>query len=171
MIGKQECQHCKQMIAEHIFDMHEFQCQKNYINCSVCQLRIHIDEEETHMITHQTKKQTQEQVEEDVDWVICDFCNTQIWLVELEQHTSVCGSRTDVCSFCFKNVVMSKLREHELECFRKQNFPQLVEKEAKNKQQDQKQKNGQQPKQVEQQQISNIDPDDDFDYASYADYN
>jgi hypothetical protein len=48
--------------------------------------------------------------------IICQFCDTQVKIGQLNEHVIVCGSRTKLCMVCSKNVMLLDFEQHEKMC-------------------------------------------------------
>ncbi|XP_062408047.1 XIAP-associated factor 1 [Sardina pilchardus] len=120
------CGNCKKDIAKSNFALHEPHCrrflcvcpdcdepvpreqleehhaeQHTQVNCSKCNVKV----ERCHLMDHEADE-CKERL------VTCEFCELELPLSAMEEHTVACGSRTERCSDCGRYVTLKDQLRH-----------------------------------------------------------
>ncbi|GIX79070.1 hypothetical protein CEXT_812581 [Caerostris extrusa] len=106
------CKNCKRYVAANNFRIHSVHCERNIRLCTRCsepdgkkwQIEKHIEE-------MCPKKR-----------VSCEYCELELPLDEIEEHTNACGSRTEKCLKCNKHIIIRDLKEHTDFCMNNETF-------------------------------------------------
>ncbi|XP_051966577.1 XIAP-associated factor 1-like [Xyrauchen texanus] len=98
------CTHCNKDVAKANFDLHEPHCKRFLCLCPDCDESVPRDQLEEH------KAQQHAQVK-------CGKCNKKMERRQLLDHeTDECSERPQICEFCQLELPLSSLMEHSLSC-------------------------------------------------------
>ncbi|XP_056139934.1 XIAP-associated factor 1 [Lampris incognitus] len=124
------CNLCHKEVAEANFDLHESHCRRYLCLCPDCNEPVnkeHLDQhrldehtqvrcskcsqkvDRCHLTDHESSK-----CEERLQG--CDFCQLEVPWKTLQEHTMVCGSRTEMCLECRQYVTLKDQVKHTQTC-------------------------------------------------------
>uniref|UniRef100_A0A3B5L810 TRAF-type domain-containing protein n=1 Tax=Xiphophorus couchianus TaxID=32473 RepID=A0A3B5L810_9TELE len=98
------CPDCDEAVPKDQLSQH-FEEQHTKVNCSKCNKKI----ERCHLEDHEAEE-CPERLQK------CTFCELEVPWKQLEGHTVVCGSRTELCKDCGRYVKLSDQSEHSSTC-------------------------------------------------------
>ncbi|XP_027855529.1 XIAP-associated factor 1 [Xiphophorus couchianus] len=124
------CETCHKEVAEANFPLHESHCKRFLSVCPDCdeavpkdQLSQHFEEQHTKVNCSKCNKKIERCHLEDHEaeecperLQKCTFCELEVPWKQLEGHTVVCGSRTELCKDCGRYVKLSDQSEHSSTC-------------------------------------------------------
>uniref|UniRef100_A0AAR2K0C5 TRAF-type domain-containing protein n=2 Tax=Pygocentrus nattereri TaxID=42514 RepID=A0AAR2K0C5_PYGNA len=124
------CSHCNKEVAKVNFSMHEAHCKRFLCLCPDCddsvpkeQLEEHRKEQHTVVRCQKCNKKMQrcklpdhEKDECSERPQSCEFCNLELPLSALNEHTETCGSRTERCLDCKQYVMLRDQTRHAQIC-------------------------------------------------------
>ncbi|GIY72729.1 hypothetical protein CDAR_53613 [Caerostris darwini] len=120
------CKNCKRYVAVKNFMIHSVHCERNITLCTRCSEPVPRTEMEQHLKEYHSmdtcflcgmgmeKWQIEKHIEEmcPKKRVSCEYCELELPLDEIEEHTNACGSRTEKCLKCNKLIIIRDLKEH-----------------------------------------------------------
>ncbi|KAM9318352.1 XIAP-associated factor 1 [Pholidichthys leucotaenia] len=124
------CGHCHRDVAEANFALHESHCQRFLHLCPECEENVPKDQLQQHMKDQHTlvrcskcdEKMQRCQLSDHEKNTCnkrlqnCVFCELEVPWKDLEEHTDVCGSRTERCEDCGQYVLLRNQPDHALTC-------------------------------------------------------
>ncbi|XP_033979656.1 XIAP-associated factor 1 [Trematomus bernacchii] len=124
------CGQCHKEVAEVNFALHETHCSRFLVVCPDCeetvpreQLDTHREEQHTEVRCsrcHQKMERCQlldhESAECEQRLQVCLFCDLELPVKDLQDHSVACGSRTELCGDCGRYVTLKLLNEHTSTC-------------------------------------------------------
>ncbi|XP_043974696.1 XIAP-associated factor 1 isoform X3 [Gambusia affinis] len=124
------CDTCHKEVAEVNFPLHESHCKRFLCVCPDCdetvpkdQLSQHREEQHTMVKCSKCNKKTERchlkdhEADECPERLQkCTFCELEVPWKQLEEHTVVCGSRTELCKDCSRYIKLSDQSEHSSTC-------------------------------------------------------
>ncbi|XP_054884233.1 XIAP-associated factor 1 isoform X2 [Poeciliopsis prolifica] len=124
------CETCHKEVAEANFPLHESHCKRFLSVCPDCdeavpkdQLSQHREEQHTQVKCSKCNKKIERchledhEAEECLERLQkCMFCELEVPWKQLEEHTVMCGSRTELCQDCGRYVKLSDQSEHSSTC-------------------------------------------------------
>ncbi|CAD8112746.1 unnamed protein product [Paramecium sonneborni] len=124
MTEYKRCPSCLEQVLSTNFLLHSLYCERNIVQCELCDQRIDINEKEEHMILHQKKPcfychlnyeqhllQTHQKNCSNKP-LLCVYCDLMINQQEMAQHQAKCGSRTEQCTICKKHIQKKEFDIH-----------------------------------------------------------
>ncbi|XP_076833255.1 XIAP-associated factor 1 [Brachyhypopomus gauderio] len=126
----EQCRHCKKDVAKANLAMHEAHCQRFLCVCPVCDDLVPKEQLEEHRVeihtTVKCKKCNMEMERQTLGdhetsecperFGSCEFCELELPLSSLKEHTVTCGSRTERCSDCSQYVILKDRQHHAQIC-------------------------------------------------------
>ncbi|XP_030633991.1 XIAP-associated factor 1 [Chanos chanos] len=124
------CKHCKKEVAVSNFELHEPHCQRFLCLCPDCgesvprdQLDQHREDEHTQVqcVRCRKKMERRDLPDHETDECserlkCCEFCELELPLSSLMEHSIVCGSRTERCADCGRYVTLKDQSRHAEIC-------------------------------------------------------
>uniref|UniRef100_A0A3P8Y0I1 TRAF-type domain-containing protein n=1 Tax=Esox lucius TaxID=8010 RepID=A0A3P8Y0I1_ESOLU len=131
------CDQCQKKVAASNFALHESHCQRFLCLCPDCQepvprelLELHRQEEHSQCVvtlpqvkcTNCNKKMERcqllehELVECEARLQPCEFCQLELPLSAMAEHSKMCGSRTECCLDCGRYITLRDQRGHAQVC-------------------------------------------------------
>ncbi|XP_071501303.1 uncharacterized protein [Diadema antillarum] len=121
------CSNCKRDIASSNFLMHEVHCRRNISLCQTCQEPIPRSEMEAHYeeyhkpvackcgeMIERSKLEDHETNDCQQRKEHCEYCELELTHVEMVEHLTYCGSRTERCPKCQRYIQNRDRKQHEL---------------------------------------------------------
>ena len=93
------CSNCAKLIPKVRLIVHETFCIKNMMKCPQCPEIIY-------------KNELEEHIEEEHSHSNCLYCNIELKNEFLNDHVILCGSRTDTCPYCMRNITRLEMQDH-----------------------------------------------------------
>ncbi|XP_072104037.1 TRAF-type zinc finger domain-containing protein 1-like isoform X2 [Mobula birostris] len=125
----QLCANCKRDIPATNFTIHEIHCRRNIDLCRYCNEPIPKSEMEEHFQTEhalvvckcnmkmeKNQLEKHESTECPLRLIKCQYCELELAFNKSEEHADYCGSRTEFCPACGRNVLVKDLSMHHLIC-------------------------------------------------------
>lgn len=97
------CVNCSKPIPTSRLIVHETFCVRHMTKCPQCPEIVY-------------KSELSEHIEEEHSFSKCLFCDIELRNELLESHVIVCGSRTDQCPYCDRNIKRMDFKEHTELC-------------------------------------------------------
>ncbi|CAD8115873.1 unnamed protein product [Paramecium sonneborni] len=122
------CPSCLEQVLSVNFLLHSLYCERNIVQCELCDLRIDLNEKEEHMKLHQKKECSycHENYEQHLlqshqkncpnKPSLCIYCDLLINQQDMVQHQVKCGSRTEQCTICKKHIQKKEFDIHLTIC-------------------------------------------------------
>ncbi|XP_029373315.1 XIAP-associated factor 1 isoform X2 [Echeneis naucrates] len=124
------CEQCHKEVAEVNFTLHETHCSRFLCICPDCdeaipreQMNQHKEEQHTQVkcskcnLKMERRHLTDHEADECVERLqACQFCELQLPWKQLDQHSLVCGSRTELCKDCNHYVKLRDQPDHGSTC-------------------------------------------------------
>ncbi|GBN22351.1 TRAF-type zinc finger domain-containing protein 1 [Araneus ventricosus] len=138
--SKDTCSECGISVEKWQVEKHKETCAKKLVSCEYCELEVPLDNLSEHSAvcgsrTKQCRKCNKHVMIKDLEihhtncsrrdicarvLVPCEYCELEIPLGILLEHSAACGSRTEQCSRCNKYVVIKDLENHHTNCLRRE---------------------------------------------------
>jgi hypothetical protein len=93
------CCNCGKLIPKVRLIVHETFCVKHMMKCPQCPEIIY-------------KNELEEHIEEDHSHSKCLYCDIELKIELLHDHVIACGSRTDTCAYCQRNITRLEFQDH-----------------------------------------------------------
>ena len=121
------CSNCQSEIEDSKMILHERFCKINIKYCFQCKEKIPIEEYEEHLENHNEIKpehkedEFKNEIKEEVPYtnnkednlnIECQYCSLLVDTSELEEHETMCGSRTVKCDICGKYIYIRLIKQH-----------------------------------------------------------
>ncbi|CAD8205463.1 unnamed protein product [Paramecium octaurelia] len=128
MSAYKSCPSCLEQVLSTNFLLHSLYCERNIVQCELCDQRIDLNEKEDHMYLHQKKAcpYCQENYEQQIlekhqiscpnKPLLCCYCDLMINQLEMVQHQVKCGARTEQCPLCKKHIQKKEFDIHVSIC-------------------------------------------------------
>ncbi|XP_059843960.1 TRAF-type zinc finger domain-containing protein 1-like isoform X2 [Hypanus sabinus] len=123
------CANCKRDIPATNFTIHEIHCRRNIDLCRYCNEPFPKSEMEEHFLTEhalvdckcnmkmeKNQLEKHESTECPLRLIKCQYCELELAFNKSEEHADYCGSRTEFCPTCGRNVLVKDLSVHHLIC-------------------------------------------------------
>ncbi|XP_078410447.1 TRAF-type zinc finger domain-containing protein 1 [Cetorhinus maximus] len=123
------CANCKRDIPATNFTIHEIHCRRNIDLCRYCQDPFPKSEMEEHFETEhalvdckcsmkveKNQLEKHENIECPLRLVKCQYCELELAFNKSQEHADYCGSRTEPCPACCRNVLVKDLNIHHITC-------------------------------------------------------
>ncbi|XP_072342125.1 TRAF-type zinc finger domain-containing protein 1 isoform X2 [Scyliorhinus torazame] len=123
------CANCKRDIPATNFTIHEIHCRRNIDLCRYCQDPFPKSEMEEHFETEhalvdckcnmkieKNQLEKHENMECPLRLVKCQYCELELAFNKSQEHADYCGSRTEPCTACGRNVLVKDLNIHHITC-------------------------------------------------------
>ncbi|XP_038630602.1 TRAF-type zinc finger domain-containing protein 1-like isoform X4 [Scyliorhinus canicula] len=123
------CANCKRDIPATNFTIHEIHCRRNIDLCRYCQEPFPKSEMEEHFETEhalveckcnmkieKNQLEKHENMECPLRLVKCQYCELELAFNKSQEHADYCGSRTEPCTACGRNVLVKDLNIHHITC-------------------------------------------------------
>ncbi|KAM6932879.1 XIAP-associated factor 1 [Xenentodon cancila] len=124
------CGQCHKEVAEANFALHETHCSRFLCLCPECdeavpkdQLKEHREEQHSLVKCSKCNKKIERRHLQDHEsdeclerLQTCPFCELEVPWKNLDEHTVVCGSRTELCRDCGRYVKLTDWAEHSSVC-------------------------------------------------------
>lgn len=123
------CANCKRDIPAINFTIHEIHCRRNIDLCRFCHEPFPKSEMEEHFLTEHAlvnckcnmkieKNQLEKHESTDcpLRLIKCQYCELELAFNKSQEHADYCGSRTEPCADCGRNVLVKELHMHHLTC-------------------------------------------------------
>uniref|UniRef100_UPI00398E96DB TRAF-type zinc finger domain-containing protein 1 n=1 Tax=Pristiophorus japonicus TaxID=55135 RepID=UPI00398E96DB len=123
------CANCKRNIPATNFTIHEIHCRRNLDLCRYCHEPFPKSEMEEHFQTEHAlvdckcnmkieKNQLakHENTECPLRLIKCQYCELELAFNKSQEHADYCGSRTEPCAACGRNVLVKDLNMHHITC-------------------------------------------------------
>uniref|UniRef100_V9KL50 TRAF-type zinc finger domain-containing protein 1 n=1 Tax=Callorhinchus milii TaxID=7868 RepID=V9KL50_CALMI len=123
------CTNCKRDIPATNFTIHEIHCQRNIDLCGYCHEPFPKSEMEEHfemehalvdckcsMKVEKNLLEKHMSTECPLRLIKCQYCELELAFNKSEEHDDYCGSRTEPCTTCGRNVMIKDLNAHPITC-------------------------------------------------------
>ncbi|XP_048412605.1 TRAF-type zinc finger domain-containing protein 1-like isoform X2 [Stegostoma tigrinum] len=123
------CANCQRDIPATNFTIHEIHCRRNIDLCRYCHEPFPKSEMERHFETEhalvnckcnmkveKNKVEKHENLECPLRLVKCQYCELELAFNKSEEHADYCGSRTEPCAACGRNVLVKDVNVHHTSC-------------------------------------------------------
>ncbi|XP_069788920.1 TRAF-type zinc finger domain-containing protein 1-like isoform X2 [Narcine bancroftii] len=123
------CANCKRDIPATNFTIHEIHCRRNIDLCRYCHEPFPKSEMEEHFQTEhalvnckcnmkmeKNQLEKHENMECPLRLIKCQYCELELAFNKSQEHADYCGSRTELCAACSRNVLVKDLNVHHLTC-------------------------------------------------------
>ncbi|XP_043571494.1 TRAF-type zinc finger domain-containing protein 1 isoform X2 [Chiloscyllium plagiosum] len=123
------CANCQRDIPATNFTIHEIHCRRNIDLCRYCHEPFPKSEMEEHFETEHAlvnckcnMKVEKNQLEKHENFecplrlIKCQFCELELAFNKSEEHADYCGSRTEPCAACGRNVLVKDRHVHHISC-------------------------------------------------------
>ncbi|XP_029475521.1 TRAF-type zinc finger domain-containing protein 1 [Rhinatrema bivittatum] len=125
----QLCGNCKKDIPMANFTIHEIHCRRNIAVCQNCmepvpksEMEDHIESEHAQitckcgMKFEKNHLEKHETLECHLRLVNCQYCELELAFNKVEDHEDYCGTRTEVCNGCGRNIMVKESKAHPQVC-------------------------------------------------------
>ncbi|XP_051888521.1 TRAF-type zinc finger domain-containing protein 1-like isoform X2 [Pristis pectinata] len=123
------CANCKRDIPATNFTIHEIHCRRNIDLCRYCNEPFPKSEMEEHFQTEhalvdckcnmkmeKNQLEKHESTECPLRLIKCQYCELELAFNKSQEHADYCGSRTELCAVCGRNILVKDLNMHHLTC-------------------------------------------------------
>ncbi|XP_069475601.1 TRAF-type zinc finger domain-containing protein 1 [Ambystoma mexicanum] len=123
------CENCKKDIPVGNFTIHEIHCKRNIDVCTFCrepfpksEMEAHIDTEHAQVLCKCNMKMEKRHLETHkvsscpLRPAQCQYCELELAHNKVCDHEDYCGTRTESCSSCGRNVMVKDLQAHPTVC-------------------------------------------------------
>ncbi|XP_069070916.1 TRAF-type zinc finger domain-containing protein 1 isoform X1 [Pleurodeles waltl] len=123
------CGNCKKDIPEANFTIHEIHCKRNIDVCTFCrepfpksEMKNHIDTEHAQVLCKCNMKMEKRHLEAHkvskcpLRPTQCQYCELELSHNKVSDHEDYCGTRTERCNGCGRNVMVKDLQAHPTVC-------------------------------------------------------
>ncbi|XP_067910922.1 TRAF-type zinc finger domain-containing protein 1 isoform X2 [Heterodontus francisci] len=127
--GTRPCANCKRDIPATNFTIHEIHCRRNIDLCRYCHEPFPKSEMEEHFETEhalvdckcsmkieKNQLEKHENTECPLRLIKCQYCELELAFNKSQEHADYCGSRTEPCVACGRNVLVKDLNMHHITC-------------------------------------------------------
>lgn len=123
------CGNCKKDIPEGNFTIHEIHCKRNIDVCTFCgepfpksEMENHIETDHAQVLCKCNMKMEKRHLEAHkvskcpLRPALCQYCELELSHNKVSDHENYCGTRTECCSSCGRNVMVKDLPAHPTVC-------------------------------------------------------
>ncbi|KFM75923.1 TRAF-type zinc finger domain-containing protein 1, partial [Stegodyphus mimosarum] len=134
-LQKEKCHICNQYVLQREMDRHSKICQKHYFRTerSAYDMSSSTNSEQfsnsEDVIKNMARVSANRKIVQDQHiekFFCCEYCKTKVTLTELEDHLLWCGSRTEKCHICERDISIKEMNTHSQNC-KKGSFKYLGE--------------------------------------------
>ncbi|CAD8057296.1 unnamed protein product [Paramecium sonneborni] len=126
-----KCQYCSKYFQKGEVQNHQELCKLKETRCSFCEKMIQNKQLELHLPYCKEQKEKSQQSQKNSknnqkifenEERLCPYCDLDLMYdyEDEDEHLKICGSRTEICSFCNQRILIMNKQMHELNCFQSQ---------------------------------------------------